>query len=222
MEYSTTNSFVNGTTYKVVVHKNKDGWTRTSRRWTPGSLSDIAAYNVLNNIECHEDTWRLDLPVCLNKLLSDKYLKHKLETISRIEDTVLDCTFEEPFETVSIDQRIALSRTRCAPDFGYDQNIVSYHYCIPKRYIDQVWEESKLFCSNCITENLNGDEYFEIWASCDVVRANDLIDEVCNVNENWCSHCQVTALFSLADFDDDSNLPIANYGITRRLQRILV
>lgn len=222
MEYSTTQKFVNGVTYTNTVIKNKDGWTRFKRTWQPGSLFELATYNTLKYISCHEDTWRVELPVSLNKHLSTEYLNHKLNTNTILEDIVLDCCFEEPFETVSIDQRIALSRCNFIPDFGFEQNIVTNYYCIPERYIDHIWEENKLFCKNCITNNLEQDKFFEIWTCCDIVRGHDLIDEVCCVYDNWCADCKTTALFTLADFEDDSNLPLTNYGITRKLQRILV
>lgn len=175
----------------------------------PTSLTDQGrrAVNVQLSHRC--DIEQLCIPLCLKKLLYKNYLSDKLwctETMDPCDECIREVnrrSFEHFWESVSADEFLTLMNWKYGdgvPDFAYADNV------IVKRYYQNYprnggWDPDQRLCKPCLSRNR--DKYvYSCTVSYDRLSGSEIMDEIFQCMENWCSECKTATLFKIIDKEE--------------------
>lgn len=207
---------------RVTTISTHDGWIRKSHKYTAPSLQQISRQKINAIVNSDSVITSLPLPKVLQKELNQNYLNDKL-CCNEIEIEYVETNnFEEPFLNIGKDGRLYYQQCYYIPSFVYERNIVNHIYYTLHRY-DVPHEYLPKLCHECVYRLAgNGTKWSHIEYRCeeDLVRGENMIDEIFQVDSMWCSNCKTTSLFYIQDFEDDSSMPMRYFHRQHLIRRI--
>ena len=207
---------------RVTTLSSIDGWIRKSHKYTAPTLQEISRQKINAILKTDNHIERLPIPRILQQDLAKHYLNDKL-CCNEVEIEYMETNnFDEPFLNIGRDGRLYYQQCFYIPAFVYERNLVNHIYYtlhrddIPHEYVSKLCHE----CVYRLAGNGVKWSHIEYWCEEDIIRGENFIDEVLQVDSMWCSSCKTTSLFYIQDYDDDSSMPMRYFHRQHLLRRI--
>lgn len=177
--------------------------------YQPESLFNISKVVINTSIQHRSDINSLLLPLTVKRSLKESYLTDKLwchEILDPCEvciNYISHKSFDQCFEVCSPDEYLTLMNWRQSygiPDFCYENNVVIHKWYQNLNETQDIKDYEHLCRDCCLNDPCTPVICMNV--TYDLVHACNLLDEIFQVTENWCSKCLTTTLFCIQDRDD--------------------